>query len=270
MYAIVKTGGKQYRVAPNDILRVEKLPGAPGDLVVLDQVLMVATDKGLEVGAPLVKGASVACELVDQIRGRKIIIFKKKRRKHYRRKRGHRQHYTVLKVLEILTDGAKPSVKPGAGKAAAAAAGAGAAAALAASTGAEKADDAAKAAKKKSEKKAAASADEAKKTSKKAGAGGKGKAAGESDDISLISGIGPVLEKRLREAGITTFRQIAELTPEQAKELDERLNLHGRIEREEWIEQAKELMAGKAPRAKIDQKKQAQNEKKAQDKKKKK
>ena len=226
MYAIVKTGGKQYRVAPNDVLRVEKLPGAPGDVVVLDEVLMVATDKGLEVGAPLVEGASVACELVDQIRGRKIIIFKKKRRKHYRRKRGHRQHYTVLKVLEILTGGAKPSVKP------------------AQQATATKAEEKASSAKKAQEENAT-SGD-----------------SGEGDDLSLLSGVGPVLEKKLREAGITTFRQIAELTPERAKELDAQLKLGGRIEREEWIEQAKELMAGKAPRAKVDQKKAARKAKK--------
>ncbi len=231
MYAIVKTGGKQYRVAPNDILQVEKLDGEPGDVVVLDQVLMVATDKGLEVGAPLVEGASVSCELVDQIRGKKIVIFKKKRRKHYRRKRGHRQHYTVLKVLEILTGGAKPKAKP---------------------------------AKKAEAKKAPAKAEEkkAEKPAAKKEAAAANKTAGGEDDLSLLSGVGPVLEKKLREAGITTFRQIAELTPEQAKELDEKLNLRGRIEREDWIEQARELMAGKAPRAKVDQKKAAQNAKK--------
>ena len=237
MNAIVKTGGKQYRVAPNDVLQVEKLEGAPGDVVVLDQVLMVATDKGLEVGAPLVEGASVACELVDQIRGRKIIIFKKKRRKHYRRKRGHRQHYTVLKVLEILTGGARPKAKP-AKKAAA-----------------KKAK-----AEKPAEKKAPAK--KADKPAAKQAAAAADKTTGGEDDLSLLSGVGPVLEKKLREAGITTFRQIAELTPEQAKELDAKLNLRGRIEREEWIEQAKELMAGKAPRAKVDQKKAARNAKK--------
>ncbi len=225
MYAIVKTGGKQYRVAPDDVLRVEKIDGAPGDVVTLDQVLMVATDQGLEVGTPLVEGAAVSCELVEQTRGRKIIIFKKKRRKHFRRKRGHRQHYTVLKVLEILTGGAKPSVKPAAK---------------------------AKADTKPAEKKAERPASDDKATAK----------SNEADDLSLLSGVGPVLEKKLREAGITTFRQIAELTPEQAKELDEKLGLRGRIEREEWIEQAKELMAGKAPRAKVDQKKAAQKDKK--------
>ncbi len=82
---------------------------------------------------------------------------------------------------------------------------------------------------------------------------------GEGDDLSLLSGVGPVLEKKLREGGVTSFRQIAELTPEQAKELDEKLGLGGRIEREEWVEQAKELLAGKPPRAKVDQAKAAKS-----------
>ncbi len=237
MYAIVKTGGKQYRVAPEDVIRVEKLDGEPGDVVVLEEVLMVSTDAGTEVGAPLVEGAAVSCEIVEQGRGKKIVIFKKKRRKHYRRKKGHRQYFTALKVLEILTGGKKPSVKPAAKKAAKAGA-------------AGKAET--------TEKKAAAPKGD---TAEAPAAAANKNAKGE-DDLSLLSGVGPVLEKKLREAGITTFRQIAELTPEAAKELDEKLNLRGRIEREEWIEQAKELMAGKPPRAKVDQKKAAQNEKK--------
>ncbi len=216
MYAIIKTGGKQYRVAPEDVITVEKLAGEPGDTVVISEVLMVADGDGVQVGAPFVEGASVACELVEQTRGPKIIIFKKKRRKHYRRKKGHRQDLTVLKVTEILTGGKKPSGK--------------------------------KAAPKKAAKPAPAKAE--KKADKEGG-----------DDLSLLSGVGPVLVKKLNEAGITTFRQIAELTPEQAKELDEKLNLRGRIEREEWIEQAKELMAGKPPRAKVDQKKAAKKDK---------
>ncbi len=245
MYAIVKTGGKQYRVAPEDIIRVEKLNGEPGDVVVLEEVLMVSTDAGTEVGAPLVEGAAVSCEIVEQGRGRKIIIFKKKRRKHYRRKKGHRQHFTALKVLEILTGGKKPSVKPAAKKAAKPAA---------------RKTEKPKTEKPKTEKPKTEKKAEQPKAEAPAAATNKN-AKGE-DDLSLLSGVGPVLEKKLREAGITTFRQIAELTPEAAKELDEKLKLRGRIEREEWIEQAKELMAGKAPRAKVDQKKAAQNEKK--------
>ena len=108
MFAVIKTGGKQYKVAPNDILRVEKLAGEPGETVALESVLMLQTEAGLQVGAPLVSGATVAAEVLEQTRGPKILIFKKKRRKHHRRRNGHRQELTVLRVTEILTDGAKP------------------------------------------------------------------------------------------------------------------------------------------------------------------
>ena len=109
MFAVIKTGGKQYRVAPNDILRVEKLAGAPGETVSLDSVLMLETEAGLQVGTPLVAGASVAAEVVEQGRGPRIVVFKKKRRKYHRRRNGHRQDLTVLRVTEILTDGKKPA-----------------------------------------------------------------------------------------------------------------------------------------------------------------
>jgi large subunit ribosomal protein L21 len=108
MFAVIKTGGKQYKVAPNDILRVEKLAGEPGETIALESVLMLQTDAGLQVGAPLISGATVAAEVLEQTRGPKILVFKKQRRKHYRRRNGHRQALTVLRVTEILTDGAKP------------------------------------------------------------------------------------------------------------------------------------------------------------------
>ena len=97
MFAVIKTGGKQYKVAPNDVILVEKLPGQAGDTVVLDQVLLV----GDKVGAPIVAGASVTATLVEQTRGEKVIIFKKKRRQNYRRKKGHRQDLTVLRIAAI-------------------------------------------------------------------------------------------------------------------------------------------------------------------------
>ncbi|MEO0850214.1 MAG: 50S ribosomal protein L21, partial [Pseudomonadota bacterium] len=109
MYAVVKTGGKQYRVAKDDIIKVEKLAGDDGETVVLDEVLMVANGGDVTVGAPLVDGASVAAEILEQGRAKKIIVFKKRRRQNYRRKKGHRQHLTVLRVTDILTGGAKPS-----------------------------------------------------------------------------------------------------------------------------------------------------------------
>ena len=101
MYAIIKTGGKQYRVAPGDVLRVEHLPGERGDEVILDQVLMVTDGQDLKVGQPLVENATVRCQIVRQGKGKKIIVFKKKRRKNYRRKAGHRQLFTALQIQEI-------------------------------------------------------------------------------------------------------------------------------------------------------------------------
>ena len=111
MFAVIKTGGKQYKVAPGDTLFVEKLPGEAGEIVALDQVLMLGDDKGTTVGTPLVEGATVAAEVLRQDRHAKIIVFKKKRRKNYRRTHGHRQETTVLQVTEILTGGKKPSGK---------------------------------------------------------------------------------------------------------------------------------------------------------------
>jgi large subunit ribosomal protein L21 len=109
MFAVIKTGGKQYKVAPNDVLRVEKLAGEPGDLIEFGAVLAIGGEAGVTLGAPLVEGAMVAAEVVEQGRADKIIVFKKKRRKNHRRRNGHRQHETVLRVTEILTDGKKPS-----------------------------------------------------------------------------------------------------------------------------------------------------------------
>ena len=102
MYAIIQTGGKQYRVSPGDVLRVEHLPGERGDLVMLGQVLLVGDGEDLKVGRPLVEGAQVQTQIVRQGKGKKIIVFKKKRRKNYRRKQGHRQLFTALKIQEII------------------------------------------------------------------------------------------------------------------------------------------------------------------------
>ncbi len=118
MFAVIKTGGKQYRVAQDDVIRVEKLAAEAGDIVELGNVLMVGGDGDMSVGAPYVAGATVAAEVLEQGRGKKIIIFKKKRRQNYRRHNGHRQYETVLRVTEILTDGKKPSTTKAAPKAA--------------------------------------------------------------------------------------------------------------------------------------------------------
>ncbi|WP_417460581.1 50S ribosomal protein L21 [Kordiimonas sp.] len=107
MFAVVKTGGKQYRVAEGDVIKVEKLDGEVGKNVVLDEVLMVGDDKGVKVGEPLVKGAKVTFEVLEQKKDKKIIVFKKKRRHNYRRKKGHRQEVTVLRVTKIAGAAAK-------------------------------------------------------------------------------------------------------------------------------------------------------------------
>jgi len=101
MYAVIKTGGKQYRVAENDLVTVERLGGAAGDNVVLDQVLALGTGADLKIGTPLLAGAKVSAEIVEQARGPKVIIFKKRRRQNSRRKNGHRQDLTVLKITGI-------------------------------------------------------------------------------------------------------------------------------------------------------------------------
>lgn len=106
--AVIRTGGKQYRVAANDLIKVEKLAGEAGDQIVFGEVLAVSGNGSPEIGAPLVAGASVAARVIAQDRADKVIIFKKKRRHNYRRMKGHRQHITVLRVEEILLGGAKP------------------------------------------------------------------------------------------------------------------------------------------------------------------
>ena len=103
MYAVIKTGGKQYKVAKNDVILVEKLPGEAGATVELSEVLLVGDEKGQTVGSPLVAGAHVAATVLEQTRGDKIIVFKKKRRKNYRRKRGHRQPATEIRIKDIST-----------------------------------------------------------------------------------------------------------------------------------------------------------------------
>ncbi len=110
MFAVIRTGGKQYRVAPNDIIKVERLAGKPGEIVELGEVLLLGGGGGApQTGKPTIAGAAVAAEVLDHTRGDKILVFKKKRRKNYRRTKGHRQALTLLRITEILTDGKKPS-----------------------------------------------------------------------------------------------------------------------------------------------------------------
>ena len=108
MFAVIRTGGKQYRVVAEDVIRVDRVNGNPGEIVEFGEVLVVGGDN-LSLGAPTVAGATVAAEVIEQARGPKIIAFKKRRRKNSRRKIGHRQEFTLLRITEILTDGKKPS-----------------------------------------------------------------------------------------------------------------------------------------------------------------
>ena len=107
MFAVVKTGGKQYRVAKDDVIRVEKLTAEPGETVALSDVLLIDDGEKKTVGAPTIEGAAVEAEVVEQMRDKKVIVFKKKRRQNYRRKNGHRQSLTVLKITDIKASGAK-------------------------------------------------------------------------------------------------------------------------------------------------------------------
>jgi len=208
MFAVIKTGGKQYTVAADDLLKVEKLDAEAGSTVTFDEVLMVGNGTDTTIGAPLVDGASVVAEVVDQGRNRKIIVFKKRRRQNSRRRNGHRQAFTLVKVTDILTGGAKP-------------------------------------AKTAAPKKAAAPKAEAEaKTEEAAAPAAAAAPAGEADDLKKLNGLGPAIAKKLNEAGITTFAQIAAMTDEDVARVEEELSLKGRFERDNWIEQAKEL-AGK-------------------------
>jgi large subunit ribosomal protein L21 len=107
MYAVVKTGGKQYRVAKDDVLTIEKLDGEAGAVIELEEVLAINDGKGLTIGTPMIDGARVAATVLEQKKGEKVLIFKKKRRQNYRRTKGHRQQLTVIRISDILAKGQK-------------------------------------------------------------------------------------------------------------------------------------------------------------------
>ena len=118
MYAVIRTGGKQYRVTAGDLIAIEKLTGEPGSTITFDDVLMVGDGDKRDVGAPKLAGAAVAAEVIEQARGDKIIVFKKKRRKGYRRTKGHRQDLTVVRITDIVAEGGKrATAKPAKAKA---------------------------------------------------------------------------------------------------------------------------------------------------------
>ncbi len=250
MFAVLKTGGKQYKVSSGDVLRVEKLAADAGEKIQFNEILMLGGDSTV-VGSPLIEGAGVQAEVIDQIKGEKVIHFVKRRRKHgSQRTKGHRQQLTLLRITDILDKGAdKSGVKAaiGAGSVSGAALAAAAPKKAKAEKPAVKAEKPAAKAEKpaaKAEKteKPAAKAEKAEKPAAKAE---KPAAKGKGDDLQQLSGVGPALEKKLHEAGVTTFAQIAAWTDNDVAEMDEKLSFKGRIEREGWIEQAKKLAAEK-------------------------
>lgn len=226
MFAVLKTGGKQYRVQAGDVLRVEKLAAAAGEKVQFNDVLMV----GGTVGAPLVDGACVQAEVIDQIKADKVITFVKRRRKHSsQRTRGHRQQLTLLRVTDVLEKGAdKTGVK----------------AAIGARTAGASYVAQAPAAKKPATKKATKAADKAEVGTRPANLLDAARD-GQADDLKLISGVGPKLEELLHENGVYHFDQIAAWKKAEIEYMDDKLSFHGRIERDDWIKQAKELAKAK-------------------------
>lgn len=213
MFAVIKTGGKQYKVAKGEVFKIEKLAAEAGETVQFNEVLMVGGD-AVTVGSPFVAGAGVQAEVLDQMKGPKTIHYVKRRRKHSsQRKKGHRQQLTVVRITDIMANGAEKSgVK--------AAIGAG-------SVGTAVAAVAKPVAKPKAAAKPAA----------------KPAATSGADDLKVLSGVGPALEKKLHAEGITTFTQIAAWNDADVEAFGEKLSFKGRIEREGWIEQAKKLAA---------------------------
>lgn len=267
MYAVIKTGGKQYRVSQGDKLRVESLAADEGSSISLDQVLMVGEGTNVTVGEPLVSSASVSATVVAHGRGKKVDIVKFRRRKHHRKQMGHRQNYTELEITGISGGpaGASSSSDSKAADAAAAEK-----AAAAAAEKAKAADEQAKADKAAADK---AKAEQAKAEQAEADAiaarenetqqavqeAASQEAApapdvsnlkfldapdGSPDDLKKISGVGPVLEEKLNEMGIYHFRQIAAFTQQDIDNVNAAMDFPGRIERDEWIAQADELAKG--------------------------
>ncbi len=197
MFAVIKTGGKQYRVAQGDEIIVEKLEVPAGERVTFGDVLMLGDGGAVAVGAPTVAGASVIGELVDTRKGDKVKVFKKKRRNTYRRKRGHRQFESVVRITALLKAG---EAAPPLG------------------------------------------------------------ARVPRDDLKDIGGVGPALEKKLIAEGVTSLKQIAAMSDDELGALGEKIGQGDRAIREEWRDQAAELLAGKPPRAKSDREAKAKRD----------
>ena len=200
MYAVIQTGGKQYRVAVGDRLQVETLGVEPGDSIELDKVLMISDEGNVQVGTPVLDGTTVSADVVDNGRGEKIKVFKMHRRQGYRRTQGHRQNYTEIEITSIAGKGA--TAKP------------------------------VKKKKAKAKVEAVAPIEAPTEVADQV-----------ADDLTQISGIGPVIAEKLNGLGYSTIAQLAELDDSAVAEIEEQLSFKGRVEREEWIKQAKELVS---------------------------
>ena len=231
MFAVVKTGGKQYKVAAGEVLKIEKIAGQAGEKIQFNDVLMLGGDV-ITVGTPNVKDAGVQAEILEQGKGPKVINYVKRRRKHSsQRKKGHRQQLTVIRITDILSSGA--------GKSGVTAAlnGAGFVAAVGVT-------EVAKSKRAKTEEKTSTKKITAQKEDTSSDKVVASRPAEGMDDLKKLSGVGPALEKKLHSAGVTTFAQVASWKDEDIEKIGEKLSLKGRIEREGWIEQAKNLAKG--------------------------
>lgn len=226
MYAVIKTGGKQYKVSQGDILRVEKLDAEAGEVVAFDEVLMIGGEGDAVVGTPAIDGASVTAEVLDVRKDKKVLVFKKRRRQNYRRKKGHRQWIAVVSVAEILKPGAKSKLT---------------AKKKTAKTEAPAETPAAKDAKPAEAPKAAPKAEAKPKAEPKAKAAAKAAPAG-ADDLTKLTGVGPAFAKKLNEAGVTSFAQIAAWDDAEIERLDGEISgLKTKAEKGDWVAEAKTL-----------------------------
>lgn len=216
MYAVIKTGGKQYRVSQGDRLRVESLKADEGESIEFDHVLMISDGENVTIGNPLVSQAKVTGKVISHGRGKKITIIKFRRRKHHRKQAGHRQNYTELEIVSI--NGIRASSSPDSSL------------------------------QQKVSKHNICSTDNDTTVASVSAPQFLDAPNGAPDDLKKILGIGSVLEEKLNGVGIFHYHQIAEFTDTDVDNINTHLSFPGRIQRDEWITQARELSQGYAGR----------------------
>ena len=227
MYAVIKTGGKQYRVTQGDRLRVESLPADEGETITIDQVLMTGDGDSISIGSPLLENSTVTAVVLSHGRGKKVKIIKFQRRKHHRKQMGHRQNYTELEITEINGIAGDTSKS-------------------ASSAPTSDASKSKSSIKKSSIDKSTSSSSDVTSSASAPATNLKFLEApeGTPDELKKILGIGSVLEEKLNAMGIYHYHQIAAFTDSDVNNINAHLNFPGRIERDEWIPQAQELKSG--------------------------